>query len=183
MRARDHEHADGADDAEVHVPQHGPHDERDDRRDDRDVEEERGGAVGDRLRAGARRLCLGDEPLDPGQRRVLADRSHAHAEGGIRRDGSRGDAVALAHRDRFRLARDHRLVELGPASDDHTVGGHAGAGTHEHDVADPELDQRDVLDSRRRRASRPRRAAARRARSARRAPDRAPSSPASGRAA
>ena len=45
-----------------------------------------------------------------------------------------------------RLARDHRLVELGATGDDLAVGGHAGARPHEHDVADPQLADRDAVD-------------------------------------
>ncbi len=38
--------------------------------------------------------------------------------------------------DRPGLAGDHRLVELRGAVDDAAVGGHPGAGAHQHDVAD-----------------------------------------------
>ena len=89
----------------------------------RHVEEQSGGAVGERLRTRARRLRLGDEPLDAGERGVVADGLHAHADRGVGRDGPGDDAVARrCFGDRPRLAGDHRLVELGLAVDDHAVG-------------------------------------------------------------
>ncbi len=66
----------------------------------RHVEEPAGGAVGERLRTGAGRLRLRDEPLDAGERGVVTDRLHPHADGGVGGDGSGDNAVpdALRHR-------------------------------------------------------------------------------------
>lgn len=44
---------------------------------------------------------------------------------------------AAAHGPGF--AGHHRLVHLGGAVDDDTVGGHAGAGPHDHDVVEPQV--------------------------------------------
>ena len=52
--------------------------------------------------------------------------------------------------DRPGLAGDHRLVQLRGAVDDPAVGGHPGAGADQHDVADPQVGDRDRLDRRRR---------------------------------
>ena len=111
------------------------------------VEQQRRGAVGQRLRARARRLRFGDEPLDAGERGVVADRLDAHADGGVGRDRPGDDAVADVLRHRPRLAGDHRLVELGLAVDDHAVGGHARARAHEHDVARAQRRERHRLDA------------------------------------
>ena len=55
-----------------------------------------GGPVGDALGARARGLRLGDEALDAGEGRVVADGAHADADGRVRRDGSGHDVVAGA---------------------------------------------------------------------------------------
>ena len=135
VRARDHEHGDGVLDRLVGIAHEHPDDERDDPGAGRHVEQPTGGAVGECLRARARRLRFGDEPLDAGQRGVVADRLDAHPDRGVGRDRPGDDAVAHVLRDRPRLPGDHRLVELGFAVDDHAVGGHAGTRAHEHDVA------------------------------------------------
>ena len=54
-------------------PSSDPDDERDQGGADGDVEQQRRGPIGEDLRPGARRLGLGDEPLDAGQRGVVAD--------------------------------------------------------------------------------------------------------------
>ena len=185
VRAGDDEHGDGALDRRVDVAEQRPDDERDDRRRRR-----RRRTAARRTRSASAcarlvtRLRFGDEPLDAGQRGVVADRvdPHPQRESVAHRAGD--DAVARPLRDRPRLAGDHRLVELGLAVDDRAVGGHPAARAHEHDVADAQLVERHRLDRRRSgRRARRRRAAARRARRARPAPGRSPSSPASGRAA
>ena len=64
----------------------------------RHVEEERRGAIGERLRARARRLGFRDEPLDTGQRSAVADRSDLQANRGIGGDRARHDAITRALR-------------------------------------------------------------------------------------
>ena len=141
-----------------------------------DVEEQRRRAVGERLRARPRRLRLGHEPLDAGERVSSPTALDAHADRRVGRDRPGDDPVAArASRDRPRLAGDHRLVELGRAVDDLAVGRDAAARPHQHDVAAPRArPARRSRPCRRRRPARPRRAAARRARPARPAPGRSP---------
>ena len=95
VRARDHEHGHRADHGEVDVAGDRPDDEGRDRGRGGDVEEECGGPVGEGLGAGARLLRLRDEPLDTGERRLLADGRHADADRRVGRDGAGGDVVAL----------------------------------------------------------------------------------------
>ena len=112
-----------------------------------DVEEERGGAVGERLRAGARlpapRATSRWIPASAVSSPTASTRTRI-AESVDDRAGDDAVARALGHGPR--LAGDHRLVELGVAVDDLAVGGHARAGPHEHDVADLQLADRDRLD-------------------------------------
>ena len=63
-----------------------------------EVEQERRGPVGQRLRPGRGRLRLGDQPLDPGQRGVVPDGGDPDPQGVVGGDGS-GD-----HRCRRRSA-------------------------------------------------------------------------------
>ena len=139
VRARDHEHGHGALDRVVGGAHEHPHDERDDAGGRGDVEEQCGGAVGQRLRTRARRLRLGDEPLDAGERGVVADGLDPHADRGVGRDRAGDDPVADLLRHRPRLAGDHRLVDLRFAVDDRAVGGDTRAGADEHDVAAAQL--------------------------------------------
>ena len=90
--AGDHEHGDGAHDGVVGVAEQRPGDRRDHGGAEREPEQPAGGAVGEALRARARRLRPGDETLDAGERRVVADRGDAHADRGVGRDGA-GDDV------------------------------------------------------------------------------------------
>ena len=146
MRARDHEHGDGAFDGLVGGADRQPREERDDRGGGRDVEQERGGAVRERLRAGAGRLRFRDEPLDAGQRGVVTDRGDLDSDRGVGGDGAGHDPIACPLGDRARLTGDHRLVDLGLALDDLAVGRDARAGADEHKVVDRERRQRHGLD-------------------------------------
>ena len=65
-----------------------------DARGDRDVEEHRGGAVGERLRARSRCLRLADEALDARERRVVADGLDPDPHRAVGRDRAGDDAVA-----------------------------------------------------------------------------------------
>ena len=150
---------------------------------DRDVEQQRGEPVGQRLGPAAARLRVGDQPLDAGQRGVVADGVDADPDRRVGRHRAGDDPVAGALGDRLGLAGDHRLVELGLAVDDRRrrpAPGHRPGPARRHRRA---ARRRAPVARRRRRPPRPRRAAARPARRARRGPGRSPSSPASGRAA
>ena len=112
----------------------------------RDVEQQGGGAIGERLRPRPRRLRFGDEALDAGQRGVVTDGGDPHADRRVGRDGAGHDAVAGALRHRARLTGDHRFVDLGFAVGDVAVGGHPRAGSHQHDIARPQRVDADRLD-------------------------------------
>ena len=75
VRARDDEHGDDPLEHERRVArlQDQPDDQSDDGGRERDVEEQRGGTVGEQLRAALARLRVGDEPHDAGQGGVVAD--------------------------------------------------------------------------------------------------------------
>ena len=114
-----------------------PRHERDDGSGDRDVEQQGGEAVGERLGPAVAGLGVGDEALDAGQRGVVADCFDAHPHRRVGRHRAGDDAVARALGHRPGLAGDHRLVELGLAVDDRPVGRHPTAGADQHDVAEP----------------------------------------------
>ena len=73
VRAGDHQHRDRAHDGVVDVAERRPHDERDRPGGHRHVEQQGGEAVGQGLGPAVAGLGVGDEPLDPGQRRVVTD--------------------------------------------------------------------------------------------------------------
>ena len=93
-----------------------PEDERDAPGGERDVEQDRGGAVGERLGPRRRRLGRRDHPHDPRQRRLLADGGHPDAQAAAGGDRAGDDLVARLLRHRPRLAGDHRLVDVGRPS-------------------------------------------------------------------
>ena len=146
VRARDHEHGDGPGDGVADLPQQRPHDERHRSRGGRHVEERGGGAVGERLGARARALCLGDEALDAGQRGVLAHPVDADAQRRVGRHRAGDHAIALTARDRPRLAGDHRLVHVRRPVDDLAVGRNPGARPDQDDIARSQRRDRHRLD-------------------------------------
>ena len=77
-----------------------PDDERERARDDRDDRQQERGAVGQRLRTGAGRLRLFNQPHDVGERGPLAGARHRHAKGAGAVDGAGDDlrALDLCHR-------------------------------------------------------------------------------------
>ena len=79
VRAGDDENGDGADDGFVGKADESPHDRRDDAGAEREPEQPSGRAVGDALRTRGRVLRLGDEPLDAGERGVVAHRGDLDA--------------------------------------------------------------------------------------------------------
>ena len=95
-------------------------------------------------------MRLLDESLDPGERSVVADGFHPHADRRVSGDGSRHHSITDALGDRPRLARDHRLVDLGFPVDDRAVGGNTRARADEHDVARVQCCERNGLYSVRR---------------------------------
>ena len=78
---------------------------------DGDVEQERRGAVGERLSPRPRRLGLADQPLDPRERGLLADGLDRDPDGVVGGDRASDDAVAGPATTGAGLAGDHRLVE------------------------------------------------------------------------
>ena len=90
-------------------------------------------------------MGLLDEALDAGERCVCAERVDAHTDRGRRRHGAGHDAIAGPLGNGTGFAGDHRLVQLGFALDDDTVGGDAAAGPNENDIPQPELVERDRL--------------------------------------
>ena len=123
-----------------------PHDDGgDDRRSQGEPEQPGRGPVGEPLRPRRRVLRLGHQPLDAGQRGVVADRGDLDTQPGVGGDGARDHRVAHAAAHRPGFAGHHRLVDLGGTVDDRAVGGHAAAGPHDHDVADPQVSRRDRL--------------------------------------
>ena len=172
-----------AHDGVVDAPGEQPGDERHGSRGGGDVEQDRREAVGEHLGAAAAGLGVGDEALDPGQRRVVADGVHPNPQRRVRRDRAGDDAISRRLGDGSRLPGDHRLVQFGRALYDDAVGGYSAAGPHEDDVTDRQLVEGDVADvvavdqfgvvGKQLGEGRERR----------RGPGRSPSSPASGRAA
>ena len=139
VRARDHQHGDGPDDGFLRPADEAPHHGGDHGRTQREPEQPARGDIGQPLRPRRRVLGLGDQPLDTGQRGVVADGGDLDAQAGVRRDGARDDMVADTAAHRHGLAGDHRLVDIRCAVDDLAVGGHAAAGTHDHHVAQPQI--------------------------------------------
>ena len=139
VRAGDDQHGHDPGDRLVGVAERQPHDAGDHRGAGGDVEEQRGGPVGEHLRPRPRLLGLGHQPLDAGQRGVLADRVDPHPDRRVGRHRAGDDPVADVLGDRLGLAGDHRLVELRRALDDLAVGRHPGAGADQHDVTDAQV--------------------------------------------
>ena len=149
-----------------------------------DVEEQRGKPVGQSLRAALGSLRLGDQALNAGERRVVADRRDLDPDRGIRGHCPSDHRVLDGFQHRPRLAGHHRLVDFGFAVDHDAVGWHACTGAYEHDVAVREGRRRSRSRSRRPTAlARLHRAGGQPAPAAPTAPDRAPSSRASAPAA
>ena len=143
MRARDHEHGDGAFDRLARLADRAPHDERERAGGDRDVEQDGGGAVGERLRPRTRRLRIRDEALDPREGRVVADGLDPDPDRAVGRHRAGHDAIARPVAGRPRLPRDHRLVERGVPVHDRPVRRHPPAGADQDQVARLELGDRD----------------------------------------
>ncbi len=150
-----------------------------------DVEEQGGEAVGQGLRPAARSLGLGHEPLDAGQRRVLARRPRpapATAESVTTVPATTRSPGALG------TGRDSPVtIDSSSSASPSTisaVGRDPPARPHEDDVARPQSRRATRFPGCRRAGpARPRRAAARPAPPAPTGPGPGPSSPASGRAA
>ena len=100
MRTGDDEHRDRAFDRLVDVAGQRPPDEREDARTEGHLEQQRGGAIGERLGPRTGGLRLGHEPLDAGERGVVAHRPDPDPHRGIGGDGPRHDPVARAPVDR-----------------------------------------------------------------------------------
>ena len=100
---------------------------------ERDVEQERGGPVGERLGPRSRGLRLGHEPPDPGQRGLLADGRDLIRTRGVGGDRPGHDAVAGV----FGTGRDSPVIidssNVGVALDDRAVGRHPAARADEHE--------------------------------------------------
>ena len=86
------------------------------------------GTVGKDLRAGGRRLCGGNQPHDAGEGGLLADCGHADPKASTAGNRSRDHGRTLSLQDRFRLARNHRLVNICDAFDDGAIRRDAGSG-------------------------------------------------------
>ena len=122
VRAGDDEHGHGRLDRALHVAGERPGDERHGRGAGRDVEQQRREAIGEHLGPTPARLGVGDEALDAGERGVLPHRVDLDAYRRVGRHRPGDDTVANGLGDRARLTGDHRLVELGLALDDPSVG-------------------------------------------------------------
>ena len=146
MRAGDDEDGRGAHQGLLGIAARPPPGEGDDPRGDGHVEEEGRGPVGQGLRPRGRGLGGGDEAHDPRQRRRLADRADPDAQAAARRDRAGHDRIAGSLGDGARLARDHRLVDVGLTVLDAAVGGDPAAGSHEHEVADRQRRDGHALD-------------------------------------
>ena len=128
VRAGDDEHGHGRLDRALHVAGERPGDERHGRGAGRDVEQQRREAIGEHLGPTPTRLGVGDEALDAGERGVLPHRVDLDAHRRVGRHRPGDDTVANGLGDRARLAGDHRLVELGLAIDDPSIGRDPRAG-------------------------------------------------------
>jgi hypothetical protein len=76
-----------------------------------------------------------DEPNDPRERRLGADRARRDEQQPVGVDRSAGDALARRLGDRQALAGDERLVDVAAAFAHLAVDRHALAGTNDHQVA------------------------------------------------
>ena len=85
MRAGDHQHRRRAHERALRVAEEPPADEGDGAGGEGDVEQDRRGAVGQRLRPRCRRLRLRDHAHDPGQGRLVAGRRDLDAQASRRR--------------------------------------------------------------------------------------------------
>ena len=103
-------------------PNDDPGDEGHDAGTERDVEEDRRKPVGQHLRVRARRLGIGNHPLDAGEGGFLADGGDADPDRGPGHDRPGDHPVAQCLVDRTRFAGDHRLVDPGRAVDDLAIG-------------------------------------------------------------
>jgi len=79
-------------------------------------------------------LRVGNEALNSGNRRVVADGVDTNPHGAVGRYRAGDDLAANRARHGLRLARDHRFVQLGGSVDDRAVGRHAAAWAHQHHV-------------------------------------------------
>ena len=170
VRAGDDEHGDGALDGLVGVAEQRPDDEGDDAGGGRHVEQQRGGAVGERLRP--RRATPAPRRRAAGCRRAPCRSPTASTRTRMAESVATVPATTRspgAFGDRPRLAGDHRLVELGFAVDDLAVGRHPRRPERTSTTSPTRSSPIGTVSTcRRRRRARPRRAAARRARPARR---------------
>ena len=146
MGAGDHQHGHRPHDGVVDAPGEQPGHERHGSRRGGHVEQDRREAIGEHLGAAAAGLGVGDEALDPRQRRVIADGDHPNPQRRVRRDRAGDDAISRRLGDGSRLPGDHRLVQFGGALFDDAVGGYSAAGPHEDDVTDCQRVEGDVAD-------------------------------------
>lgn len=138
MRAGDDQHRHRADDRFIEVTDAPPHQERGKARGSGDVEEERGGPVGEGLGTAAARLGFGNEALDARESGVVTDgddtamaESVATVPATTRSSTPRctgRDSPVIIDSSMSRGAFDHRAV-----------GGDRGTGSDEHNVIGTEL--------------------------------------------
>ena len=141
--AGDHEDRDRAGDRVLGLPE-GPPDCGSGRSSpNRHIEEHSRCPVGQNLGPGAGLLCLGHEPLDPGEGGVLPDRLHLDADRRVGGNGSGDHVVADALGHWLRLTGHHRLVHLRVARGDDPVGRDPGPGPDQNEVTDGERGDRD----------------------------------------
>ena len=93
-------------------------------------------------------MRLGDQAHDPRQRGLLANRDHADPQAAADGDRPCHDSNAPLLGNRARLARDHRLVDVGGAVDDLSIRRHPGARADEDHIAHEERAQRHLLRTR-----------------------------------
>ena len=143
MGAGDHEDRHRAGDRVLGLPE-GPPDGGGDRSSpNRHVEEHGCCPVGQDLGTGAGLLCLGHEPLDPGEGGVLPYRLHLDADRRVGGNGSGDHLVARALGHWLRLTGHHRLVHLRVARGDDPVGRDPGPRPDQNEVTDGERGDRD----------------------------------------
>ena len=147
VRAGDHEDRREAGKGAGLVAVDPPEGERDHPARERDIEQDRGSPIRERLRPRGRCLGRRHHAHDPRQGRPLPDRGHPdpQAAAGGNRPGHDLRPGCLGHG--LRLTGDHRFVDVGRALGDDPVGRHAGAGSDQHHVPQDERVERHRLRS------------------------------------
>ncbi len=88
---------------------------------------------------------MGDQAHDPGQGGLVAGGADLDPKRTTANDGAGDDGLTRRPGHGPRLARDHRLVDVGSPLDDHPIGRHPSAGTDQDGVADAQLAGRNHL--------------------------------------